>query len=348
MVDTSARLGISQDREAAGWRDRSHNVRETLHSEEQSSSSGSGVRRFACDSNPVVTFLDNNPESRLQKGQTPRGDVGGWYDDRMSPEYRYSSVPLADYPSQDSILLPPRACQEALVNIFFRRIHPILPLLDEEDTVWRFKNHTIYPPLLQSICLVASKDHSALPFLCLGSNEAVLPLKIFSQRLYQDTLKNVPSRQVGKRITVIQILALLSLHEWGPSGSEDSSLNLVQAIHHAQTIGLHLRRPEKEPGLQLKALFWTLWSLDRWNSAIHGRPIMIHDRDLGQSATDAIPLFEPPFRVWLHLANNLNQVIESYRPAMHDNSEKQPEIPSFEEIVDLSNSWDTSAEILSR
>ncbi|KAJ5239288.1 hypothetical protein N7468_003907, partial [Penicillium chermesinum] len=311
-----------------------------------SPSSESEARRFACDSNPVVMFLDD-PHSRLQEGQTSRGDVGGWYNGRITTEPQINSASKADSLPKNTFLLPPRPSQEALVNIFFCRIHPILPLLDECDTISRFRNGTLYPPLLQAICLVAAKDHAALSLLHFESNNALLPLGVFSQRLHQDTLKHVPRRPTGNRITLIQTLALLCLHEWGPHGSEDSSLSLVQAIHHAQTIGLHLQRPGKEPGPQMKALFWTLWSLDRWNSAIHGRSVILHDCDLGQSVIDIIPSFDPPFRIWLHLANSLNRVIASYRPMVDGSSENPPSIPTFTELLNCSDAWDASPEILS-
>lgn len=343
-TNTSSRLSISQNRDAAGWRGQSDlGVCETSKVNESPPDLESRSRRFACDTNPVVTLLDD-PDSRLQKGKSLRGNVGGWYDDRISGE----SPSDSDLIPNSAALLPPDASQEVLVNIFFSRIHPILPLLDKEDTLERFKNRTLYLPILQAICLVAAKDRHAVPFLRLGSNGELLPLELFSQRLHQATLKNIPSRQNGKRIAVIQILALLALHEWGPSGSEDSSLSLSQAIHHAQTIGLHLRRPDKESDLQLKAIFWTLWSLDRWNSAIHGRPIIIHDCDLGQNVLDIIPIFEPPFRLWLHLANTLTQVIRSYRPVLESNHDSRLEIPTFEELVNTSDAWVASSDVLSK
>jgi hypothetical protein len=160
-------------------------------------------------------------------------------------------------------------------------------------------------------------------------------------------MQNMPRKAERKKVTAIQILALLSLHEWGPTGFEDCSLHLMQAIHHAQTIGLHLIRPDdQQTSTSLKALFWCLWSLDRWNAAINGRPVMIHDRDMGQKVDDILPLFESPFRTWLSLTDRLGEVIRFYRPIVDGNDEQELDLPSFEELVDSSNAWDTPPDFL--
>jgi hypothetical protein len=308
------------------------------------------ARRFACDSNPLVALLDD-PQSRLLKGQTQKGDVGAWlHDERIisDPNALRHTAAHRQRPHLygDLGLLPPQSSQVALIKIYFCRIHPLLPLLDEDDTLFQFANGTLSLPLLQSICLVAAKEQGAASLLSLGSDGVLLPVTRFSQRIYKDILSNMPSREEGNRITTIQILALLSLHEWGPNGSEDSSLSLAQAIHHAQTIGLHLRRPDSETSLKSRALFWTLWSLDKWNSAINRRPVLIHDCDLGQTATDVLPLFKPPFRSWLLLADQLSRVIGLFRPMVGGTPEQNLDLFTFEEIVETSESWNIGPELL--
>lgn len=64
-------------------------------------------------------------------------------------------------------------------------------------------------------------------------------------------------------------------------------------------------------------------SIDHWNCAIHGRPVIFHERDIGQDVTEIIPSFEPPFRLWL-LAHYLMQVIVSYRPIIDASIGKTP------------------------
>ncbi|RJE27620.1 hypothetical protein PHISCL_00045 [Aspergillus sclerotialis] len=319
------------------------NALDTSTARERSPVKEPEAHRFVCDSNPVAAFLDDR-QSRLRKGQDRRGDVGTWvHDDRVTSE---SDGQQNQFPIH--ALLPPKQNQMKLVDIYFRRIHPVLPLVDEDATLSQFTSGTLSIPLLQSICLVASKDRNAAPLLYLGSGRALLPLEKFSHLIYKNILENIPRREERQRITTIQILALLSLHEWGPYGSEDSSSCLARAIHHAQTIGLHLRKPDREPGSSLDALFWCLWCLDRWNAAIHGRPVIIHGRDIGQEVADVVPSFKPPFRISLPLARQLSQVIDCYRPIVDKSFNQDIELSTFEEIIENSNSWGTNPELLGK
>ncbi|KAJ6120012.1 Transcription factor [Penicillium sp. IBT 18751x] len=312
----------------------------------------SSARQFACDSNPVVNLLEEEG-SRLERGRSRRGDVGGWfrYEDpsswREEPEDSSEPTQSQSQGLRNVGLLPPKNDQEALMDIYFRRIHPILPILDEKAIRTQFETDALSPRLIQSICLVASKDGSAASPLRLGQDLAVLTVDKFSNILYQDITRSMTRKVERKKVTAIQILTLLSLHEWRPTGFEDCSLHLMQAIHHAQTIGLHLLRPgDQQCSLSLKALFWCLWSLDRWNAAMNGRPVMIHDSDIGQRVDDVLPLFDPPFRLWLRLTDKLSEVIRFYRPIVDGPEEQELDIPSFEELVDSSNAWDTPLDFL--
>ncbi|RAL16605.1 fungal specific transcription factor domain-containing protein, partial [Aspergillus homomorphus CBS 101889] len=246
----------------------------------------------------------------------------------------------------DEDLVPLKSQQEALIDIYFRRIHPFLPLLGEDETRSQSASGTIPLRLLQSFCLTAFKDKSAAPSLNLGADPTVLPPERFSGLIYAAILNNLP-RKEERRVLTNPILALLSLHGWGPHGCEDSTFMLSQAVHHSHTLGFHLARPGKAPSKSSRALFWCLWSLDRWSAAVNGRLLMIHDCDICQEAADVLPLFQPSFRIWLRIAEQLGWVIRSCRPVMAGNqTEQDPELCSFEEIVEASKGWGTSDEIL--
>ncbi|KAJ5857978.1 hypothetical protein N7455_008872 [Penicillium solitum] len=305
-------------------------------------------RRFACDSHPVATLMEQN-ESRLKEGRSQKGDVGAW----LGAEE--SSIDQGETPGSSSQTalgaqvhpnwLPSKDCQEALINIYFRRIHPVLPLFDEDNIRNQHRAGSLPLRLVQVICLVAAKDRGAVPFLCLGPNSNPLPLVKFSSILYTDAMQNI-SRRAEKKVLAIQILALLSLHEWGSTGSEDCSLNLAQAIHHAQTMGLHLLRPDQHSGTSSRGLFWCLWSLDRWNAAMNGRPLMIHDGDLSQGVDDVVSTFQSPFRVWLRIADKLGEVIHFYRPIMKGVDQSELDLPSFEDILEHCEAWEMSPDLL--
>lgn len=306
-------------------------------------------RRFACDSHPVATLMEQN-ESRLKEGRSQKGDVGAWLG---AEENSIDQSETPDSSSQTALethvhpdWLPPKDCEEALVDIYFRRIHPLLPLLDEDSVRNQHRAGNLPLRLVQVICLIAAKDQGAVPFLCLGPNSNPLPLEKFSSILYTDAMQKI-SRRAEKKVLAIQILALLSLHEWGSTGSEDCSLNLAQAIHHAHTTGLHLLRLDQHSGTSSRGLFWCLWSLDRWNAAMNGRPLMIHDGDMSQGVDDVISTFQSPFRVWLRIADKLGEVIHFYRPIMKigvDQSEL--DLPSFEDIVEHCEAWDMPPDLL--
>lgn len=289
-------------------------------------------------------------ESRLKEGRSKKGDVGAWLGTEESyidqGETPGSSSKTAALGAQvHPNWLPSKDCQEALINIYFRRIHPVLPLFDEDNIRNQHREGSLPLRLVQVICLVAAKDRGAVPFLCLGPNSNPLPVEKFSSILYTDAMQNI-SRRAEKKVLAIQISALLSLHEWGSTGSEDCSLNLAQAIHHAQTMGLHLLRPDQHSGTSSRGLFWCLWSLDRWNAAMNGRPLMIHDGDLSQGVDDVVSTFQSPFRVWLRIADKLREVIHFYRPIMKGVDQSELDLPSFEDIVEDCEAWDMSPDLL--
>ncbi|KAH8432013.1 fungal specific transcription factor domain-containing protein [Aspergillus melleus] len=307
--------------------------------------------RFIGDLNPVVFFVDDT-NTRLMGGRAHQKDVGVWLD--RDNDLVSGGEPHAENLSSESsshhtrgqrgntrraVLLPPRQSQEALVDIYLRRIYPILPLIDEHDFQQQFKEGCASPYLIQVICLAASKDHEAEPYLRLANTD-ILSRGEFGNLLYDELSQVIALRLERKRTTLIQILALLSLHVPGSRSFEDSSLYLAQAIHHAQSMGIHMTRgpaQERKPAI---ALFWSLWALDRYTAAIQGRPLVIHDRDLGQRLADVIALFEAPFRVFLSLASVLADVFVVYRPALEApiDSDK-PEIPRFEDIIDRCGAW---------
>ncbi|KAJ0419142.1 hypothetical protein BJY00DRAFT_314213 [Aspergillus carlsbadensis] len=363
LCDTNPVVGLIEDRgsrlhrgrsdrgDVGAWVDQSHTSSPAAVDRNSPLLGGNDLdnQHHVGDSNPVVSLLDGK-QPGLQRGHGMQGVVGAWFDQRTDSSPRNGDNEHEGGQATGSNrgpALPPKADREILLNIYFDRIHSLLPLLDEDEVRSQASLGTLSIPLLQVILLVASKDRGAAPFLRLGSDAAVLRLETFSERIYNDILKNMPRKEEKKRILTIQILTLLSLHDWGSDGAEESSLHLNQAIHHSQTIGLHhLSTPERQTKPSLKALFWCLWSLDKWNAAINGRAIMINDCDLSHGVQSAIPMFEPPFQVWLHLAEQLSNVIKAYRPMAEGVSNDELDVLTFEELIDRSAAWDIRPELL--
>lgn len=143
------------------------------------------------------------------------------------------------------------------------------------------------------------------------------------------------------KVTLVRMLALLSIHNEGPDGAEEASLWLAQAMHHSQTLGLHLSAsfPPRDCK-NMKLLFWCLWALDRLNAATNGRPIIMADNDI------AIELFSPgesgfpAFEILVKIARVMNEVIAFYRPGNTPTVTGWEEnFPGFDEIVDEMNGW---------
>ena len=147
------------------------------------------------------------------------------------------------------------------------------------------------------------------------------------------------------RVTKIQILALMSLHNDSPSGLEDSSYHLTHAVHDANTSALHIQTTGRTPDDQATYVWWCLWVFDKINACISGRAIMINDRDVG------IP--RPPYNdpnkshallIWLALGDVLIKVINLYRPTSdHTCTGWEEDFPEFASIVQGYNFKDLHA-----
>lgn len=210
--------------------------------------------------------------------------------------------------------------------------------------------------LRQAVCLVASKDERARDHLRLGNQK--LDVTDFARRLYTDAdhkIRSLHPSQVD-RMHLIETLTLLSLHIEGQNGTEESSMHLCQAIHHGQSIGLHLNqsssengarghRPRKQLADPLSAppangsehrarVFWIIWSLDRIYAAIYGRPRLLVNDDSGLDIGESLSLFSPAARLWMQISEMLDRVIDLYSPHATVDREKNLELfPTFEELL---------------
>lgn len=228
----------------------------------------------------------------------------------------------------------PLTTRDQLISIYFARVNHILPLLDKASFVSAHLNGKASVFLERAMCLVAAKDQAAAPSLRLAIDGPVLSSRQFCTEVYKGLAVAMNARLEPDRITSIRILALMSLHHEGYEGAETASMNLCQAIHLAQTAGLHLNRPGRAPGDALSKLFWCLWTLDKMHASIGGRPIILADRDIGiekPDNKDTKPRFA--FDVWLTISDLLSTVISFYRPFANHNVGWEDSFPTFEQVV---------------
>ena len=237
-------------------------------------------------------------------------------------------------------ILPPRKSQDALLDIYFAYVHPLLPLVDKDLFLEQYSQGREPRLLMQAICIVASKHAKAAKLLCLGDDPQPLSPREFSQRLYQAVIVGIEAKLEKNRVVLIQVLALISLHCEGPDGAEQASMHLAQAIHHAHTFGLQFghqwRNQSSESQGNLEDVFWCLWSLDKINACMNGRPLLMHDRDnsLRQLPTDPEKR-SSPFGIWLQISEMLDKVIDYYRPGSRsaDETGREDDFLRFEEMV---------------
>jgi hypothetical protein len=237
-------------------------------------------------------------------------------------------------------ILPPRKNQDVLLDIYFASVHPLLPIVDKKLFSDRYAQGTEPQLLMQAICIVASKHANAFPILCLGDDPQVLSPREFSQRLYNAVIAGIEAKLEKNRVVLIQVLALISLHCEGPDGAEQASMHLTQAIHHAHTFGLqfgHMWKNQKSDSQEnLEDLFWCLWSLDKLNACMNGRPLIMHDRDNSMTKLPQDPeKRSSPFGIWLQISQMLDRVIDYYRPgrSVEETGWEGDDFLGFEEMV---------------
>ncbi|KAK2767504.1 hypothetical protein FQN54_003661 [Arachnomyces sp. PD_36] len=319
---------------------------------------GTSPSEFVGDLNPETAFYSQQI-SGDHAPQGSRNDVGVWVT-RQNEEQPASdavtrtptsqsraitqlsgSQGLLDIPNDVlwGELLPPPEVQSQLVEIYFARVHPLLPLLNKSSFLKSFSEGSVPTALMKAFCLVASKDPTTAPLLTQLGN--VPTAADFASRIYADLCTSLKDEKGLDKVTMIRCLALMSLHSQDAKTTELASVNFMEAIFHTQATGIHIGRERGDKQDEsLPSLFWALWSLDRLNAAMIGRPVWMHNRDIGLKIEDSIESFDPPFRLWMRLSQQLDSVIELYRPAASSSTGLEKDLPNFEDIVDQCNAWE--------
>lgn len=212
--------------------------------------------------------------------------------------------------------LPSEADYVKLRGVFVQKIHPLFPVVpfsalnDPADTPTAIV-------LRQLVCLAAGSDPDVVKHLRLqNQGPQLLTPQDFSQKISSSIRAILETSIITDRVIHIRALAMLSLYAQ-PTCAEEADLPAQlggRAIHHIQTLGLHLLRYDAPNCEDLENLFCIVWALDRINAAVYGRPCLIHERDIGADLESCIRKRPPCFRLLLSVIQWLDQVIELYRP----------------------------------
>jgi hypothetical protein len=304
--------------------------------------------RFVGDLNPEARLLGDRTTPGRAQDISP-GRVGVW----VQPRSRNRCSPLEDtlsisLSSRDRIANPPRpplsdlidgAVISVLTDLYFANIHPIIPLLDEQEFRQHLSQHKVPMALIHVVCLIAAKDDAASPHLkLLESGESSVSVRSFCAQLHKSVTTMISDGSKFRKIALLRILGLLSLHYEGCDGAEQASSHIAQAMHHAQTLAWHLNRPDDED-FEMKRTFWCLWTLDRLNAATNSRPCIMNDLDIAIKPLTPSQSKSVAFDIWFRIANTLNSVIGIYRPTNPETITGIESYAGFEQIVDEMEGW---------
>lgn len=309
--------------------------------------------RFVGDLNPEGAFLADSPAT--SRGHAESNAVGVWYSRRnnggsLTPELA-SAVSIDYEVHQFLAVLPKNEDYEHLERIYIRDVHRILPVMNLD--ILRMPTSTISQVLCkQAICLAAGSNPSARPYLTLGQgSSAVLSHSEFALRLSSAIRKALSLGLVKDRVQAVAIMVILSLYTHFSQDRHLSAELAAQAVSNAQTVGLHLQNPpaRSEDPAYLTRLFCCVWAMDQLNAAFHGRPVMIHERDLGRDMVECIREQDSCFRLFLEIVVLLGCIIDLYRPAAKNTGcVVMEDFPSFDSLVEKSKALGVESRLLGK
>ena len=232
-------------------------------------------------------------------------------------------------------VLPPPGDLDALCLLYFGKMQPVFPVIDET----KYRSLPLTTParilLQQGVCLVASMNISMEGHLRLTDGGPRLSYGEFGTRILAAMRLSVEMSLVTDKIVLISALALMSFFVEGSEGRELSTHHSGRAVQYVHSLGLHLQgqHTDQVDGHAV-SLFCCIWALDRLNAAFHGRPVLMHQRDLGRKLEECIDQQQPPFRLFLRVIVLLDKVIDIYRPMLSpDEAEWEGDFPLFEDLM---------------
>jgi hypothetical protein len=241
--------------------------------------------------------------------------------------------------------IPPERELNLLSNLYYEKIDPIFPVLNQEP--WEKHNAMETIALKQCICLVASLDPTMCPHLRLPHTNRILPQDEFRARIAAAVKQSLDLGFITDELVLMQICTLMSMYVEKQGFGEISTYYCAQAILHEQTLGFHVGWPDgRAGGERSRRLFWCVWVLDRLNAATNGRPTVIHRSDMDKKVIESVEDQPAPFKLLIRIAQFLEHTISLYRPGtmMQGQSEKADD--TFEDLVEASGAHNLSNGLL--
>ncbi|CAK7213484.1 hypothetical protein SCUCBS95973_001809 [Sporothrix curviconia] len=186
-----------------------------------------------------------------------------------------------------ALLELPRTTADALLAIYVSLLDDLIPIVDGASVFRRHSNGQTSIYLIRAICLVACKTKQAAPFLRLYENGPVLAPLDFAARLLGGLDAAIKADLEPDRITKVQILGLMHLHNDGTTGTRRAASCLAQAVSEAWSLSLHWQIPgnnvlQDQATSEVEYLWWSLRNFDRLSKPIMAAaPFQINDSDVG-------------------------------------------------------------------
>ena len=322
------------------------------------------VSRFVGDMNPEGIFIEaTSPHS--SRDRSIQGGVGVWQSQASDKPYPSSSPTKQTSTVRQTIqdlfrshvqvsCLPCRpAATEyaALSRIYHDKLDPLFPAVSRyltqppDDEITRIV-------LQQVVSLAAASDPEAAPHLRLQNQDKLLGRSEFSAHLSCAIRVTLDAGFITDRYALTRILLVFSLY-MQPTCPEEADLParaFADATHQMHTLGLHLAADENKEGSQsIRSLFCCMWALDRINSSLYGRALLIHERDIGWDLDAGIAAQDPSFRLFLMIVGLLDKVIDLYRPKnMNLQESVVVELPILEQMIIDAGATKVSSAILGK
>lgn len=260
-------------------------------------SSGVGSTRFIGDLDPASVLLTlRNVE---------KDDIGVWV--KGASIHQPLNQQLLTYlNSLHAFDLPPKQDRDGLIHTYFKYLHPLIPLLGKTAFLQMHARDECPTLLLHAVLLAACRHPSARKYIQSRSPRhfATLTATKIRALMFADIERD--------KLTVVRVLALMSLHSEGSDGLEKSCSDLEQAFHYAHFLGLHHERQSHPDQAPMRRLWWCLWCLDRMSACVSARPVISRLDDVGVTG------MRPSEEGWLtklyDVCQLLDRVIAMYRP----------------------------------
>ncbi|KAH8171530.1 fungal specific transcription factor [Sarocladium implicatum] len=237
---------------------------------------------------------------------------------------------------EDAFLKLPRTTTDALLPMYTSLLDDLIPLIDGARVFREYSNGQSSIYLVRAMCMVVCKTRQAAPFLRLSEGGPVLaPLK-FADHLLQGLEAAIKADLEPDRLTKIQILALMHLHNDGVGGTDRASNHLAQAISAAWSLSIHWHVPGIEDQEQCRLLWWSLRSLDRLNKPVMGAaPFLIDDADV---ALDRPQCRSDSYRsqvmaMSLTLGDLMKRATKVYKASFRERTDDMGEFPTLDELT---------------